>query len=267
MKLYTLTENLTNGYTHYILDLLGVVAILCAIYVIIIKNPIVSVLFLIGLFGNIAIYLNLIGLNFIGLSYILVYISAVSILFLFTLMLINIRISELHSDNYNSLFLGIIISAIIYSSITSNLNFTLKDFYWYKSIFYSNQDKWDSIMGALNEMTAIGNIIYTSHAMWLLITSIILLLAMIGAIIVTLGHKTASFLLFRWNSPIYTQSVNFVLLVPKNDLPDNIPILTIILGFVVIVSIGYAMHQRIDRSNLTNAYHNAWNEVREGQNA
>jgi NADH-ubiquinone oxidoreductase chain 6 len=146
----------------------------------------------------ISAYLLLTGMSFIGLSYILVYISAISILFLFTLMLINIRISELHSDNYNSLFLGIIISAIIYSSIILNLNFTIKDSSWYKSIFYSNHDKWDSNMGALNEMTAIGNILYTSHAMLLLITSIILLLAMIGAIIVTLGHKTASFLLFTY---------------------------------------------------------------------
>jgi len=80
------------------------------------------------LFLIISGYLLLIGVSFIGLSYILVYISAVSILFLFTLMLINIRISELHTENFNSLILGLIISTIIYFSITLNLNFfTLKD--------------------------------------------------------------------------------------------------------------------------------------------
>ena len=53
---------------------------LLGILVIISKNPIVSVLFLIGLFLCISCYLILTGLNFIGLSYLLVYIGAVSIL-------------------------------------------------------------------------------------------------------------------------------------------------------------------------------------------
>jgi NADH-ubiquinone oxidoreductase chain 6 len=49
------------------------------------------------------------GLNFIGLSYLLVYVGAVSILFLFILMLINVRISELLSNTSNSIPLAIII--------------------------------------------------------------------------------------------------------------------------------------------------------------
>jgi NADH-ubiquinone oxidoreductase chain 6 len=72
---------------------------------------IVSVLFLIGLFLCIASYLILTGLNFIGLSYLLVYIGAVSILFLFILMLINVRISELLVDSVNSIPLAILIGS------------------------------------------------------------------------------------------------------------------------------------------------------------
>jgi NADH-ubiquinone oxidoreductase chain 6 len=49
-------------------------------------------------------------MNFIGLSYLLVYIGAVSILFLFILMLINVRISELHSNTNNSIALAVIIT-------------------------------------------------------------------------------------------------------------------------------------------------------------
>jgi NADH-ubiquinone oxidoreductase chain 6 len=89
-------------------------AIICAIFVIVMKNPIVSVLFLIGLFANISFYLILLGLSFIGLSYLIVYIGAVSILFLFILMLINIRISELQSNNSNSITLSIVIGVAFY---------------------------------------------------------------------------------------------------------------------------------------------------------
>jgi NADH-ubiquinone oxidoreductase chain 6 len=106
--LYIYGEISTNGYTPDILDVLSLFAILCGIFVIINKNPIVSILFLIGLFGNISCYLLVLGLCFIGLAYLIVYIGAVSILFLFILMLINIRISELHSNTSNSLFLATI---------------------------------------------------------------------------------------------------------------------------------------------------------------
>src|SRR3954467_2246780 len=118
-----LNESYTNGYRVEILDILSLVAILCGILVIISKNPIVSVLFLIGLFLSIASYLMMLGINFIGLSYLLVYVGAVSILFLFILMLINVRISELTTDNSNSiplaLMIGILFNIILYKLLPS----------------------------------------------------------------------------------------------------------------------------------------------------
>src|SRR5436853_516971 len=90
VSLYILTERYYNGFNTEILDLVSLIAIICGILVIITKNPIISVLFLIGLFLSISGYLILLGINFIGISYILVYIGAVSILFLFILILINI---------------------------------------------------------------------------------------------------------------------------------------------------------------------------------
>jgi NADH-ubiquinone oxidoreductase chain 6 len=108
-NLFILNETFTNGYNVEILDIISLMSILCGILVIIIKNPIVSVLSLIGLFFSIASYLMLLGLNFIGLSYLLVYVGAVSILFLFILMLINVKISELLSNTSNSIPLAIII--------------------------------------------------------------------------------------------------------------------------------------------------------------
>ena len=101
-------ETFTNGYRIEILDIISIIAIISGIFVIISKNPIISVLFLIGLFLSIHSYLIILGINFIGLSYLLVYVGAVSILFLFILMLINVRISELLSNTSNSIPLAII---------------------------------------------------------------------------------------------------------------------------------------------------------------
>jgi NADH-ubiquinone oxidoreductase chain 6 len=108
-NLFIFNETITNGFIPQSVDIFSLAAILSGIFVIITKNPIVSVLFLIGLFLSISCYLITLGLNFIGLSYLLVYVGAVSILFLFILMLINIRVSELVSDTSNSIPLAILI--------------------------------------------------------------------------------------------------------------------------------------------------------------
>jgi NADH-ubiquinone oxidoreductase chain 6 len=98
-QLFAIYDILSNGYTIEYLDILSVIALLFGIAVIVNKNPIASLLSLIGLFASISVYLILSGLTFIGFSYLIVYIGAVSILFLFILMLINIRTSELQSNN------------------------------------------------------------------------------------------------------------------------------------------------------------------------
>lgn len=115
--LYVIVETYTNGYRAEVLDFLSLFAIFCGIFVIISKNPIVSVLFLIGLFLGISCYLLILGLSFIGLSYLLVYVGAVSILFLFILMLINVRVSELLSDTSKSIPLAIFIIVSFYYPI------------------------------------------------------------------------------------------------------------------------------------------------------
>lgn len=222
-SLYIITENFSNGYMDEILDFISLVSIFSGIFVIISKNPIVSVLFLIGLFLSIACYLIILGLSFIGLSYLLVYVGAVSILFIFILMLINVRISELLSNTSKSIWLAVIIgicffytinqvlphSLAVYNSYTLDLSNLFKGvlypFPFNKSYFYNiflnvNNDKsevlfvtskiWDSNLSEATHITSIGYIIYTSYMVWLIITSIILLLAMVGAIVITIKQKS-----------------------------------------------------------------------------
>jgi NADH-ubiquinone oxidoreductase chain 6 len=112
-KLLVVIDYLFNGYKDESLGLMSIVALFFGTIVIIIKNPIGSLMCLIGLFGTIAVYLILVGLDFIGFSYLIVYIGAVSILFLFILMLINIRTSELLSNNINSIPLALLIIILL----------------------------------------------------------------------------------------------------------------------------------------------------------
>ena len=136
--LYVIVISHLQEYTISFLDLFSILSIFCAILVIINKNPIVSVLFLICLFVLISGYLILLGMNFIGISYLLVYIGAVSILFLFILMLINIRISEIQNETNNSLPLAVLISISFYISLYEIIPFNSIEKSAYDSEFQSH---------------------------------------------------------------------------------------------------------------------------------
>lgn len=143
LNIYVLIEFFTNGLYYFLLDIISVGSVLSGIFVIIAKNPVVSVLFLIGLFISIAGYLMMLGITFIGLSYLLVYVGAVSILFLFILMLINVRVSELVTDNSNSIPLAIMIGVLFNMALNKLLpsNFDIDNS---KNTYNMNKDFGDS---------------------------------------------------------------------------------------------------------------------------
>ena len=173
------------------------ISLFCGVFVIISKNPIISVLFLIGLFLCVSTYLMLSGMTFIGIAYLVVYIGAVSILFLFILMLINVRISELQSDTNNSLPLALIIGIFLYYflykvlpfsslNIADNKFIDLMSLSNYSENLYVTSNVWDKILIDVSHIISIGNVIYTNYFIWIIIASIILLLAMVGTIIITI---------------------------------------------------------------------------------
>ena len=214
-NIFLLNDYITNGFRIELVDIIYLVSILLGVLTIISKNPIVSVLFLIGLFVNIAGLLILVGYSFMGLSYILVYVGAVSILFLFILMLINIRISELLNETNNDIPLAIftvllfyyIIGQVLPSNLTDNTIYltssnSFSEVYnvqldnqilnlvdLKQQIGYVSSNGWDSSLIEPTHIASIGNIMYTSYSIWLIISSIILLLGMVGAIVITIKQK------------------------------------------------------------------------------
>lgn len=191
--------NFFNGFNVNFLYIIGAISTLSGILIIISKNPIVSVLFLILLFSNISCYLIFVGIVFIGISYLLVYVGAVSILFLFILMLINIRVSELIGDTNNNIPLALITILAFFIPISNilpthdnKLDYSVKQLLTSTQetqISYVSSNYWDNNMIDVSDITSIGNVMYTSYFIWLIITSIILLLAMVGSIVITIKQK------------------------------------------------------------------------------
>ena len=80
---------------NFLIDLLAFAALFSSVLVITSKNPVIAVIFLISVFVNAAGYLILLGIGFIGISYIIVYVGAITVLFLFVIMMININLEDI----------------------------------------------------------------------------------------------------------------------------------------------------------------------------
>jgi NADH-ubiquinone oxidoreductase chain 6 len=199
---------------NILLDLLTFTSVLSAILVITARSPIISVLFLIAVFVNLAGYLILLGINFIALAYIMVYIGAIAILFLFVIMMLNIRLvelSEIGAEYSKNFPLAIIVaSTLSYIILTNSLTRSIDNVYLITALF----DKLNfSILGLNNsqsenylntgfntiynnifvnyeQIQAVGAIMYSSYSLYLILCSFILLLAMLGPIIITLDKKS-----------------------------------------------------------------------------
>jgi NADH-ubiquinone oxidoreductase chain 6 len=196
---------------NILLDLLTFTSVLSAILVITARSPVISVLFLIAVFINIAGYLILLGVNFIALSYIMVYIGAIAILFLFVIMMLNVRLTEIHevgSDYSKNIPLALIISVLLSYLISSNtLTKSIDNVYLITALFdklnfstlgisSSSNDLnigfnaiYNNIFVNYEQIQAIGNIMYSTYGLYLILCSFILLLAMLGPIIITLDKK------------------------------------------------------------------------------
>ena len=156
------------------------------------KNPVHSVLFLILVFCNSAALLVLLGLDFFAMILLVVYVGAIAVLFLFVVMMLNIKIAEIHENVLRYLPVGGIIGLIflveiflivdndylpLFEPVIMNTNF------FTYTAYASKIQSWTNI-------ESVGNLLYTTYFLLFLVSSLILLVAMIGAIVLTM-HKTA----------------------------------------------------------------------------
>ena len=111
-------------------NILAFATLFSAILVITTKNPIISVIFLIFVFSCAALWLITVGISFIGISYIIVYIGAIAVIFLFIVMMINIKLTDVvesGSDYTKNLPLAFLVGTLFIYTIFSIVPFTFNN--------------------------------------------------------------------------------------------------------------------------------------------
>lgn len=172
----------------YIFMAFGLGAIITALLVISKNNPVHSVFFLVLTFGNTSALLLLLGVEFIAIIFWIVYVGAIAILFIFVIKLINIKIVELLDNSSRYLPVGFIIGFLLLFEIFIYIDsYTNVDYYFLplNNVTFN----FTNIINSTN-IELLGQILYTDYWLNLILASIILLVAMVGAILLTLGHET-----------------------------------------------------------------------------
>ena len=148
------------------------------------KNPILSVFWLVLAFVNGALLLLLLGVEFLPVLFIIVYVGAVAILFLFVVMLLNIKRVEIRENTTRYAPLGVIIGAVFLYQILSLRDIT-KEVDWGISLESNN---YSELINVTN-IEEIGTLLYTEYWVYFLVSSLVLLVSMIGAIVLCLYHE------------------------------------------------------------------------------
>jgi NADH-quinone oxidoreductase subunit J len=162
--------------------LFAAVLVACAVMVIAARNPVHSVLYLILAFVNAAGLFVLMGAEFLAMILIVVYVGAVAVLFLFVVMMLDVDFAQLKQGVLQYLPIGVLIGGIFLAELLAVVGA------WAIGPGVP-QAITAPIPAGISNTEAIGLVLYTRYVYFFQISGMILLVAMIGAIVLTLRHK------------------------------------------------------------------------------
>ena len=162
--------------------LFSAVMLVSAFMVIASRNPVHSVLFLILVFFNAAGLFVLLGAEFLAMILVVVYVGAVAVLFLFVVMMLDIDFTELKSGAQQYILVGAGVGIVLLLELIGSVSL------WTFSVASPGELAHRTPPGVSNTV-ALGQILYTDYIYYFQIAGLVLLVAMIGAIVLTLRHR------------------------------------------------------------------------------
>jgi len=156
------------------------VCVASAVMVVTSRNPVHSVLFLILAFVNAAGLFVLLGAEFLAMILIVVYVGAVAVLFLFVVMMLDVDFAELREGFLSYLPIGALVGAVLLAELLVVVGG------W---AIGPGVAKVAAVAPDITNTQALGLVLYTRYVYYFEASGIILLVAMIGAIVLTLQHK------------------------------------------------------------------------------
>ena len=167
--------------------------VLSSVLVITSQNAIFSVLFLVLSFLSSSSLLFLLKCEFLSLIFILIYVGAIAILFLFVVMMLDLKTIQNKRDSLKYLPFGFIIGIVFLTEILLIVKETFKSNPYKSDLLYNFYTNWYDKIDSFTEIQTLGQIIYTQYVLQFLIAGNVLLLATIAAVVLTISTKSENY--------------------------------------------------------------------------
>lgn len=166
--------------------------LISALMVIIVQNSIYSVLFLVLSFVSAASLLLLFECEFIALMFIIIYVGAIAVLFLFIVMMLDIKIISNNKDTLKYFPVGFLIGTLFLLEIFYILTENLENNLYYQSISINYYTNWYDKLDCFSDIESVGQVMFTQYVLQFLIAGNILLLATLAVVVLTINTSTKS---------------------------------------------------------------------------
>ena len=173
------------GLTAVFFYVFAVLAVVSGAMVIIAKNPVHAVLFLILAFFNAAGLFVLLGAEFLAMLLVIVYVGAVAVLFLFVVMMLDVDFAELKAGFIKNAPVGLLVGGTVLAELVAL--FLARGFG--TGLAKAPAAAMPAAASGISNTEALGRILYTKYAFFFQGAGLILLVAMVGAIVLTLRQR------------------------------------------------------------------------------
>jgi NADH-quinone oxidoreductase subunit J len=177
----------------------SIALVICALMVVVSQHPVFSLLFLVASFLSASVLLFLLECEFLALLFIVIYVGAIAVLFLFAIMMLESKLSNLSRNMMKYVPVGFLFGFFLLIPLLSQIWSQYDQNVYSDSFYFNNYQNWYDLIDSTSDIEVYGQVLYSYFVLQFLVAGLILLLVLIGVV-----HLTNNF-----NSPQKTEQSIF----------------------------------------------------------
>lgn len=165
--------------------LFSIFLVISAFMVVVAQHPVFSLLFLVASFIFSAFLLFLLECEFLALLFLVVYVGAIAILFLFSIMMLESKLNNLSKNSTKYVPVGFVFSLFLLIFFFREISIHFKNNYNSNYLYLNTYQNWYDLIDSINDVEIYGQVLYSYYVLQFLISGLILLLILIGVVYLT----------------------------------------------------------------------------------
>lgn len=176
---------------NVIFYLFSTLLVFCAFMVVVAQHPVFSLLFLVGSFLFASFLLFLLECEFLALLFIVVYVGAIAILFLFAIMMLESKLSDLSKNVMKYTPIGFVFGIVLLIPIVNEISGQFEGNVYSNSFYLNKFQNWYDLIDSVTDVEVYGQVLYSYFVLQLLVAGLILLLVLVGVVYLTNNYNVS----------------------------------------------------------------------------